>query len=348
MSTIPLFTFKDPETGESFEAPFKLPSGKGKKRLLAMGIFSHYLKWIREQMGFDVSARGWCYQLEQYGLINKGQFNSVNRWINNCRKMGFIPIDFVATETARSFAGIKVPTDKTPEEHFKEWLEAAMNCERYFIPDWWKDEEYYIQMLVEKIDLVTLFKPVCDDYNIPIATSKGWSSILQRADMLERFQAAEEMGLKVVLLYCGDHDPYGLAISDYMMSNLKDLYRATEYWPGNIIIDRFGLNYDFIQRHGLSWIENLISGSGKRPKYDDPIVADYIGKYGERKCEANALIVAPDAAEALCRAAIENYLGEDAIDRFQEIREKISETIKEYVKSTGLAEPVNKILDGEE
>ncbi len=344
LADMPRFTYKDPATGIEYGGEFKLPSGQGQKRQINMAIFAEYLKWIAKKMGFKVSARGWCYQLEQYGIINKGQFNSVNRWINMCRKAGYLPIDFVATEKARLFEGVEVPTDKTPEEHFKEWLEAAMTCERYFTPKWWEGEEYYIQMLVEKIDLVTLFKPVCEDYHIPIATSKGWSSILQRAAMLDRFKAAEDQGLQVVLLYCGDHDPYGLAISDYMMKNLQDLYRATGYDPSRITIDRFGLNYDFIEELGLSWIDNLISGSGKRPKYDDPIIAEYIEVYGERKCEANALIVAPAEAEELCREAIEKYLGEDAVERFQEKFDVISKEISDYVESTGLAEPVNKIL----
>jgi len=56
-------------------------------------------------------------------------------------------------------------------------------------------------MLVEKIDLKSLFGPVCWDYHIPIATSKGWSSMLQRAEYARRFKQAENMGLKCVTGY---------------------------------------------------------------------------------------------------------------------------------------------------
>ena len=257
MTEIPTYTFTW-EDDTKMTIPFMLPK-RGKLRGRYLVAFAEYLKYFDKKIGFKLSARGWCYQLEGFGLIDKGQFNRVQKTINECRKKGLIDIRFVAEEKARNFNGVEHPNDNSPEDHFKDWLEAALNCEKYFVPDWWDGEEYYIQMLVEKIDLVTLFEPVCKVFHIPIATSKGWSSILQRAEMLERFKAAEEIGLKSVLLYCGDFDPYGLAISDYMRKNLNDLYQAMKYDANNLIIDRFGLNYDFIEEHGLSWIENLIT-----------------------------------------------------------------------------------------
>jgi hypothetical protein len=123
-------------------------------------------------------------------------------------------------------------------------------------------------MVVEKIDLKTLFGPICDVYHIPIATSKGWSSVSQRAEYARRFKEAEDDGLKCVLLYCGDHDPDGLRISDFLRGNLEQLRYirwgdgTDGYDPSNLIIDRFGLNYDFIEANNLTWIENLITGSG--------------------------------------------------------------------------------------
>ena len=94
-----------------------------------------------------------------------------------------------------------------------------------------------------------------------IANAKGWSSILQRAEYSRRFKEAEEMGLKCVLIYCGDHDPDGLRISDTIRKNLEQIQEVqwkdgTEgYDPSNLIIDRIGLNFDFIQSNGYTWIE---------------------------------------------------------------------------------------------
>jgi len=336
---------------------FQIPKGKGEKRIRGLVDFAEKIIGIQEQIGFKISARGWCYQLETFGFITKAQFDKVESLINQCRQYGILSIDFVAEEEARGFSGVEIPTDCSPAEYMARYLEAALKSEWYYTPDWFKGEEYYIQMIVEKIDLKTLFSPVCEEYHIPIATSKGWSSMLQRAEYARRFREAEDKGLKCVLLYCGDHDPDGLRISDFLRSNLYDLamIRWSDgikgYSPDKLIIDRFGLNYDFIEENHLSWIENLITGSGKNladprhPNYNMEYLQRYLQDIGERKCEANALVVIPEAAQKLCRDAIEEYLGEGALERFREKRQEIVDEVTEFREKTGLEEPINKALE---
>jgi hypothetical protein len=191
-----------------------LPYGRGEKREQRLLNFARKLVEIQGQIGFKISARGWAYQLESFRLITKAQFNKVENAINDCRKRGVLSIDFVAEEEGRRFSGIETPEDKTPVEYMKEYLEATLNCEEWYTPDWWEGEEYYLQMVVEKIDLKTLFSPICREYHIPIATSKGWSSMLQRAEYAKRFKAAEDRGLKCILLYFGDHDPESIYPQD--------------------------------------------------------------------------------------------------------------------------------------
>lgn len=305
-----------------------------------------------------VSARGWCYLLEQSRVINKNQFDKVESVINRCRRLGILPVDFVAEEDARAFSGVEKKSDGTVEDTLKWMLKDVLDGQRYYTPDWWDGEDYYIQMLVEKIDLKTLFEPVCEEYHIPIANSKGWSSILQRAEYSRRFAEAEERGLKCVLLYCGDHDPDGLRISDTLRANLEQVADvqwddgATGYDPSELDIARFGLNYDFIARHGYTWIDNLITGSGKNladpnhPNHRLAYVKNYLRKIGARKCEANAIVTTPDAARALCRAAIGSYLTPQARDRFAAKREKVKREYRRILSKTGLIQVIQKVLKG--
>ena len=44
--------------------------------------------------------------------------------------------------------------------------------------------------------------------------------------------------------------------------------RVVDWPPENLIITRFGLNADFIDEHGLTWIDNLETSSGGQ--LDDP------------------------------------------------------------------------------
>jgi hypothetical protein len=310
--------------------------------------FAALLQKMSSEIGFRVSSRGWCYLLEQGGAINKDQFNKVESWVNRCRRKGLVPIDFVADESARQFQGVEIPTDQTPGEWLECYLSAAGDCEDCFDVDWWHGEEYYIQMVVEKIDLVTLFEPVCRQYHIPIANSKGWSSMLQRAEYSRRFKEAEAQGLDCVLLYCGDHDPDGLRISTHLRNNLRDLrdIKWRDGWrgydPHGLTIDRFGLNYDFIQKHQFSWINNLITGSGRNlaspehRNHNDLYVQEYLETVGARKCEANALVTKPEIAANLCRGAIERYLGPDAKGRFRARRQAVRKYMAELRDRTGV------------
>jgi hypothetical protein len=126
-----------------------------------------------------------------------------------------------------------------------------------------------------------------------------------------------------VLLYCGDHDPAGLLISSTLKSQLADLSRAVGWSPDHLIVDRFGLNADFIRKHNLSWIENLQTGSGANladcdhSSHDRRYVQDYIRQFGPRKVEANTLVTRPDAARAMIKQAIERYIPHDWIVQYQ-------------------------------
>lgn len=331
---------------------------RGKDRDEQMRVFAQQLMNIQNQLDFKVSARGWCYQLEQFGLITKAEFDIVENLINHgCREKGYLPIDFVAEEEARKFSGVEVPQTLSPLEFIKSFLEDVLKAENYYTPDWWDGEEYYIQMVVEKIDLKSLFEPVCIVYHIPIATARGWSSMLQRGEYARRFKKAEDRGLKCVLLYCGDFDPDGSRISDFLRKNLHDIEYITwsdgtsGYDPDDLEIDRFGLNLDFIETNNLTWVDNLITASGKdlaspsHPNHYMPYVQNWLRDIGERKCEANALVVIPTQARQLCREAIEKYLGEGAEDRFTKRWRAIANEMEQLRGDTGVRIAVEKALE---
>lgn len=317
--------------------------------------FVQFILSTSRKVGFKVSSRGWGYILEQEGLITKDQFDKVESLINKCRKEGLLPVDFVAEDGARLFHEIHTPETRGMNKFLVDFLDYLDYCEDYYTPNWWDGEEYYIQMIVEKIDLVTLFQPVCRDFHIPIANARGWSSILQRADYSRRFKEAEDRGMKCVLLYCGDHDPDGLRISDTIRKNLRDVQDVCwsngddGYDPQDLIIDRFGLNHDFIIKNKLTWIDNLITGSGlnlanpNHPNYNMPYLQAYLKEIGERKCEANALVIAPQEGRALCRRSIEHYLGEDALDRFKSRRIAARKKVLEYKEESGIQEHIDEI-----
>jgi hypothetical protein len=318
---------------------------KGKRRIQGLKKLAELLVQINSYLDYKQGPRDWCYTLENRRYVDKGEFDRAERTINVCREMAFLPIDFFADDEKRVFSVVEEPTEGTIIDYHKRMLNGAIHAHEYYDTDWWAGEKYYIQMLVEKKGLKSLFLPICEQFHIAIADAGGQSDFNQRYEMALRFKAAEERGQFCVLLYCGDFDPWGLKIGKELRKNIAKLWRGTGYKAKNLIIDRFGLNYDFIITNNLTWIDNLETNSGRdlrisyycynegcRKQYPEgtrkclncgkklyvqpPFVRDYITDYctlpdgtiHPRKCEANALVVAPEQGRRLCREVIEKYL----------------------------------------
>lgn len=299
-----------------------------------------------EELDFKMSARGWAYYFENEGLIDKSELDFLQKKINDCRDRGYLPLDFVAKDDSREFHCVEDDYDsKTPEEYV-EWrlnhTTTTQYADRYV--SFWDTQDHFIQVIVEKVDLRELFDPICREYDIPIATGKGWSSKLQRGKTIARFYKHGCQGRQPVLLYCGDFDPAGMQISDKLKKNLADLEDAkipvegsgrfggdyiTGWTPDNLIVDRFGLNRDFIEDADLTWIDNLKTSSGKdlaNPSHNDhdqDYVQDWLDDVGARKVEANALVTQPELGRTLFRNTIEKYLGPNPKEKYnQKVEEK--------------------------
>lgn len=318
--------------------------------------FAEEMKGIQSRKPLDVSdfsVRGWCYFMEGLGRIDKGQFDSVTRAINDCRKIGYLPIDFTSQDRDSSrkfgeyFTSISSTENVTSLMHsIRSKLSNFIYLQATQSTDFWKGEKYYVMMVVEKIDIYNLFKPICDERKVPIANGKGWSTLDIRYSVAKQSQWAEDNGMIPVILLFGDHDPVGLAITDQFKKNINDLSRATAYRADNLIIERFGLNKKDIDENNLIWIDNLKTSSGKNADESNSIVKAYIAQFGKKKVEANAIFRNAETiqiAKRLCIDAIEKYQGNDLRSRFDE---KIKEREEEILKDYGGKETWDRFIDG--
>jgi hypothetical protein len=286
--------------------------------------FASTIKEIASTLDFKPSSRGWCYLLEGMGYLTKADLDAGQTLINDCRKNGLLPLDITCEDAKRQFENLEDITDDSPEQFAQAYVDGLRSVPNMYCPfSFWENQPYYVQMLVEKIDLRELFKSVCAPFRLPIANAGGWSDLHTRANMMQRFKFWEEKGNTPVLLYCGDFDPGGLLMSDTLMGQMIEMQRAVEWDPSGVIVDRFGLNLDFIEAHNLTWIENLITSSGKSlddPRHNDhekPYVQNWLREIGARKVEANALVVNPEAARKLCQDAIHKYVAPESPEEYE-------------------------------
>jgi hypothetical protein len=283
------------------------------------------------------------------GEIDKSELDKAQKLINECRKNGILPIDICAEDESRAADNLE-DLDETDSNKFAQQLAATLNNWQHYEPiSFWDFQSNYVEMLVEKIDLKSLFLPICQEYHVPIMNARGWTDINMRAGMMRRFQEHEEEGRKCVLLYCGDFDPAGLNMPKRLLNrdpenlgHLTELENAVGWNPDNLKVDRFGLNLDFIEEHGLPWIENLKTSGAKdladpeHKQHNADYVQSYLKEYGARKLEANALVVRPEAGRELCRNAILKYLSTDGIREYQEAlaqeRQKLRAVLPQAVR----------------
>lgn len=319
-----------------------------------LGELAKVLIILSKKIGKKVSARDWCYLLEGYNIIDKSEFDLCEKYIIICRKEGFLPIDFTAKDDTRKFynTGDFDIEYEDPDIYIENVLINILNIEeekKDII--FWDFQEYYIQMMVEKVDIRNLFYEICRACHIPIANAKGWSDLNCRNDLAQNFKIAEDRGLKPVLLYYGDLDPAGLKIAETLRKNLKAIEKATKWNPNNLIIERFGLNIDFIEKNNLTWIDNLITGSGKNladprhPDHNKPYVQDYIRKYGIRKCEATAILPIGDIAKTDCAITIINYLGKNCFDEYNKRLEEIKNEVIEVMGPINYKTTIQTLID---
>ena len=279
---------------------------------------------VANTMDYKIGARDWCYVLEVAGSITKGEFDTAEKLITACRKDGHLPVDICCNDNGRPTANLKY-IDRTSVEEEAEDIIARMNAayQDYHPISLWENQEYYVQMAVEKMGVYSLFEKPTAEFDTPLVNIGGWSDINSRVNAMRRYAYWEARGKKCVMLPFVDLDPGGLRIAEFLRKNLADLSDAVGWSPDNLIIDRFGLNLDFIRRHRLTWIDNLETSSGERlddPKHHDhdkDYVQSYIKKYGVRKVEANALVVCPEAARELCRQAILKYVSQPALEQYR-------------------------------
>jgi hypothetical protein len=259
-------------------------------------------------------------------MISKDQFDKLERLLGDWRKSGKLPLDFCAIDEKRAAVNLEDLDEDDPLGYATSYTSVVETCwARYEPVSLWDFQQNYIEMADEKNDLRTLFEKVCAEYHVPIWNAGGWSDINSRADTMKRFMVHSEAGRHCVLLYCGDFDPAGLLISNVLRQNLRDLAVAVGWSPDedDLTIERFGLNYDFIMANGITWVDGLMTGSGKDlndPKHDDhdkAYVQDYLRLYGARKVEANALVSRPAAGRQLCREAITQFIDDSGIDRYK-------------------------------
>lgn len=327
---------------------FQMPPTTGalhvrRQARMAMG---EAIERMSAETGYRFGPRGWAYYAEGLGLITKGEFNRFEKLLTDMRKDGELDPDVIEPDASRTATevGDFEAADAPPEAYARAAVDDIRNqlnawAEAFHQTGYWDGLDYYVEMIVEKKDLVQIFRSTADRYNVRITNGKGDTDIHTRLAMLKRFRDHSEAGRSCVLLGIGDHDPKGLHIVDGLQrtfmscANLKGLDWD---WPQFEVVN-VGLTEEQIDTLDLMKIDNLETGGGRdlsdrgHPDHYKPYVQDYIARFGVWKCEANALVGKPPQARALLEEAINRFIPADHPERVEAANAESQEAVREEI-----------------
>lgn len=165
--------------------------------------------------------------------------------------------------------------------------------------DMWEDQPYRVQIWLEKDALSGIFSNVCWQYDVPLLSCRGYTSISEMWLSAMRLVKYIKEGQSVVVLHFGDHDPSGIDMTRDIIDRVGTFLAGHRIHRG-FRVERIALNYD--QVVSLSLPPNPV-------KLSDSRSGAYTKDYGDESWELDALD--PRTLRDLAEEEIKKYVDED-------------------------------------
>lgn len=232
----------------------------------------------REQ-GYSLTLRQLYYQFVARGIIPNKQkeYHRLSSIIGDARLAGLLDWDIMED---RGRYLLTVPTWKKPVDIIKE-------CVTRFTIDLWEDQDYHIEVWVEKEALIGVVRPVCARNRVGAYACKGYVSLSEMWDAAYRRFAPLSRKKRVVIIHLGDHDPSGIDMTRDVRERLELLSGA------KIEVERIALNMDQVDKY---------DPPPNPAKLTDSRYGYYKKCYGESSWELDAL--EPNVIEKLITESI--------------------------------------------
>ena len=172
---------------------------------------------------FDtVTVRQLYYQFVARGyIVNTAKsYQNFVKMLTKARELNLIDWQNFEDRARRiegNYKNYSITKSYDPTKYAKEQVVSSFNPIKW-TPDKWTDQEKYVEVWIEKDALAGLFAPVCEEWGLPLIISRGFTSVTYRKLAEKRMKEADK---PCTLLYFGDLDPSGMAISDVLKNELS-------------------------------------------------------------------------------------------------------------------------------
>jgi hypothetical protein len=107
-----------------------------------------------------------------------------------------------------------LPTWDEPQDILK-------SAEKNYHRDLWSNQELRIEVWIEKDALVGVIESVCNEFDVPFLSCRGYVSDSEMWHQAIRLLAHKNKGQTTLVLHVGDHDPSGIDMSRDIRGRLQ-------------------------------------------------------------------------------------------------------------------------------
>ena len=253
--------------------------------------------------GYDLTLRQLYYQFVSRAIITNTErsYKRLGSIVNDARLTGLI--DWHAIIDRTRFLR-KQPDWETPSD-------IVHGAARQYKIDRWANQDYRLEVWIEKDALIGVISRVCDRWRVPYFSCRGYVSQSEMWRASQRMKMHVKERKDVIVIHLGDHDPSGMD----MTRDIDD--RLELFTNGAVEIERIALNMDQVQEYGPP---------PNPAKLTDARCHKYIAEYGSSSWELDAL--EPRVMSELIESTIKKYVYVDAWkesgDREEDERTKIT------------------------
>ena len=260
-----------------------------------------------ETQGLRLTLRQLYYQFVARDLIPNTQkeYKKLGDLINHARLAGLVSWEAIEdrTRTLSQWA-IHGTVDK----------ELDRLAHGYTI-DRWQDQPCYLEVWVEKEALAGVIENICNPYQVPYFSCRGYVSQSAQWEAAMRLQIMSQ-NKEIIILHLGDHDPSGLDMT-------RDNRNRINLFGADVTIKRIALNMDQVEEQ---------NPPPNFAKQNDSRFMAYAIQYGPHCWELDAL--SPTYLRDLIHTEIKQYLDRNAWETSEEIekerRQDLTVIAKQY------------------
>ena len=218
-----------------------------------------------QKQGYRLTLRQLYYQFVSRDWIpNKvSEYKRLGSVVNDARLAGLIDWEAIEDRT-RNLAALG---------HWSDPADIMSGAAYGYREDRWKSQPYRVEIWIEKEALAGVFERVCNEYDVPYLSCRGYTSQSEMwagAMRLRRHVADHQ---PVVILHFGDHDPSGIDMS-------RDIRDRMDIFGARLEFRRLALNMDQVEKY---------EPPPNPAKETDSRFAGYIRQFGHESWELDAL-----------------------------------------------------------